>query len=320
MCHSSHATQQKLEFFSFKLVQTSPLLNSRLYSIIPLLVIRLGTQFRRLTGDTSAMEVLPTEIDVICGSGNDISQHPGNIRFRLILANHYQQYSEAATRTEKVKVTRAAYDEVIRPGARFLKKDPIFQKWFLASPKVGRDKISYTLRGASSKVGRDKISHPFREIRMANQAPGRGLAVQHQEKFVVNDNYKQQIAVLMGGETKEVNEEQLQQLSYHIPVLLHESRKSVAQPQYVMGTFNVVSDFLSSPSLESSHFLEEHEHHRLPPVENLTPFSMMAGLEQEQVQANHEASFDTSSCTMAASQLSTALMACDWMAHRIQDS
>ena len=164
------------------------------------------------------------------------------------------------------------------------------------------------------------MSHPFREIRMPNQAPGRGLTVQHQEKVVINDNYIQQIAVLVGGETKEVNEEQLQQLSYHIPVLLHESRKSVVQPQYVMGTFNVVSDFLRSPSLESSHFLEEHEHRRLPPVENLTPFSMMTGLEQEQAQENHEASFDTTSCTMAASQLSTALMAFEWMAHRIQDT
>jgi len=116
--------------------------------------------------------VLPTEIDVLCGPGNGLSHHPGNIRFRCILGKHYARHTLAPTKLEKAKIGQAIIHEVLLQGARFLKKDPIFQKW----------------HKADLKEGRVKISHRICEIRLAKKA-ARGLDVQHllREQPVVDD-------------------------------------------------------------------------------------------------------------------------------------
>ena len=134
--------------------------------------------------------VLPTDIDVLCGSGNDISQHRGNIRFRLIIAKHYERYALAATKTEKTKVTRRIFDQILLPGTRFLKKHPIFPIWSVAGLKVGRDKISHSLREIANQVGRGiDVQSQEHVISTANtpvtsfSTPSRGSQfLQHQDQ------------------------------------------------------------------------------------------------------------------------------------------
>ena len=257
--------------------------------IVPILAL-LGyatSQVNRRHQPSSAMEetsVLPSEIDVLCGSGNGLSQHLGNIRFRRIVAKHYARHTLAPTKSEKAKIGQAIIHEVLLPGARFLKKDPMFQKW----------------HKAGLKVARVKISHRICEIRLANKA-AKGLDVQHllrEKPFVDDKKDRQQISVLVGGETNGVVKEKLQQLSHQLPGLVHTgtSRSTVTtQPQNVMGTESVVSRF-SSPSLGSRFFPHQHEGQQLSP-----PFSILGGSE---AQASQEASFDTFSFTMSASRLS----------------
>ena len=90
--------------------------------------------------------VLPTDIDVLCGSGKGKANHPGNRRFRCIVTKHCAKYVTAKTKAEKMKVSKTILLEVLRLGARIIQKHPIHEEWYVADPKVGRDKISHCLR------------------------------------------------------------------------------------------------------------------------------------------------------------------------------
>ena len=100
----------------------------------------------RCTMQDKQAPVLPTDVDVLCGSGSGKWDHPGNRRFRLIVANHCEKYVAAETKTEKMKVSKDILLEVLGCGARFLQKHPIYQEWYVGNAKVGRDKISHCLR------------------------------------------------------------------------------------------------------------------------------------------------------------------------------
>lgn len=240
--------------------------------------------------------VVPTENDVLCGSGNDISQHRGNIRFRRIVASHYERFAVAVTKTEKMKVTRRIINEVLgeAPGVRFLKRHPIFQKWY----------------GAELKVGKDKISHSLREIKMTKQAEtATGQSLQHliREQAFVD---QQMLALLVNEKTKQEFEEQpqqqLQQQSQHMqhqlpvffpPTIMNNSPTQEAQ--HTIGTASAVSSF-SSPSL-GSRFIQDQD--LQPPLAGiiLPVFSMLGGPEAQEAQGT---SFDTYDFSMAKSQIS----------------
>ena len=119
----------------------------------------------RCTMQDKQAPVLPTDVDVLCGSGSGKWDHPGNRRFRLIVANHCEKYVAAETKTEKMKVSRSILHEVISPGARFLQKHPIYQEWYIADLKVGRDKISHCLRVLVKAKEADNRDLAIRTIR-----------------------------------------------------------------------------------------------------------------------------------------------------------
>lgn len=76
---------------------------------------------------------------------------PGNEAFLSAMLKYVDQYSQAASKKEKMRVSKAAYDEVTMAGVRFLKKHPIYQYWYVADQKVGRDKIGHFLRQRRQK-------------------------------------------------------------------------------------------------------------------------------------------------------------------------
>lgn len=104
--------------------------------------------------DCQEEPVAPESTDVLCGSGGEIHKHPGNIRFAAIIKKHYHGsgYAAAKTKSEKMKVTKLIFDEIVQTGGRLLKKDSIYdQTWFVAG-------------GGGNKVVRDKISHHIRRL------------------------------------------------------------------------------------------------------------------------------------------------------------
>lgn len=94
--------------------------------------------------------VVPERHDILCGSGHAIFSHPGNMRFRSIVENKAQQYDNAVTRSDRIRITKGILFELRSTGARVLKKHPIYPLW---SPVVGAKR---------NKVLRDKTTHYLR--------------------------------------------------------------------------------------------------------------------------------------------------------------
>lgn len=91
--------------------------------------------------------VVPEHLDVLCGSGQKVNRHPGNMRFRQVVASNLASYTVAVTKSEKSAVSQTVFEELTTStGARFLKKHSIFDKWHVATDKAARDKISHCLR------------------------------------------------------------------------------------------------------------------------------------------------------------------------------
>ena len=95
----------------------------------------------------SEVATTPTSLDVLCGRCNERASHPGNRLFSFVVSKYVEQYALAeGSKKEKMRVSKAALDELFMSGVRFLKKHPTHQHWYVASQKVGRDKIGFFLR------------------------------------------------------------------------------------------------------------------------------------------------------------------------------
>jgi hypothetical protein len=102
--------------------------------------------------------VLPTKIDILCGKGN--AHHPGNRRFRRIVADHNERYPATVTKHDKMKVSKMILDEVMSRGGRFLRMDPIRCKWYVADWMVVKNKISLCLRDIKGVLRDKRRQHP----------------------------------------------------------------------------------------------------------------------------------------------------------------
>lgn len=89
--------------------------------------------------------VCPSSIDVMCGTGHE-KKHPGNELFKLILSQYIPNYSEAQSKKAKMQITKTILVRLNASGVRFLKKSSVYQYWYVAEPKVARDKIGHFLR------------------------------------------------------------------------------------------------------------------------------------------------------------------------------
>ena len=61
--------------------------------------------------------------DVLCGRGGATNNHPGNKRFRAIVADHMDEYLQARKK-EKAVIARRIVDMIKNDGGRFLKRSP----------------------------------------------------------------------------------------------------------------------------------------------------------------------------------------------------
>lgn len=89
---------------------------------------------------------IPTSLDVLCGSGHERAIHPGNMLFSLTVSKYVEQYVLAEFKKDKMRVSKAAFDELTISGVRFLKIHRIHRHWYVAGQKVGRDRIGSFLR------------------------------------------------------------------------------------------------------------------------------------------------------------------------------
>lgn len=88
----------------------------------------------------------PTPFDVLCGTGIERANQPGNELFAQCVLKYVEPYASAESKKLKMQISKAAMDELMRSGVRFLKKHPVHQHWYVADEKVGRDRIGHFLR------------------------------------------------------------------------------------------------------------------------------------------------------------------------------
>jgi len=104
---------------------------------------------------------------VICGRGKQCQTH--NEGFRSLVASRLAEYSAAPSKPERSRIVTLIYEEIIRNGGGFVRKDFKTGRWLSLPETPGREKISQAFRDSltdqyqSSKVCRRQKRKQARE-------------------------------------------------------------------------------------------------------------------------------------------------------------
>lgn len=101
--------------------------------------------------------------DVLCGRGGATNNHPGNKRFRTIVADYMPDYL-VARKKEKAIIARRIVDQIKGMGGRFLKRSDGNNTWIEVSDKKATEKTSQALR-----EGLDVRHRTYRPEKMARR-------------------------------------------------------------------------------------------------------------------------------------------------------
>jgi hypothetical protein len=96
---------------------------------------------------------VPGRNDVLLGRGKGFQQHSGNVRYRYLIEEHYNQY-ESSSKMEKKKLTEEVVRIIKEPSGRFLKEDSA--GWAEVEDGVARFKVSHAFRSMRSTTARNK--------------------------------------------------------------------------------------------------------------------------------------------------------------------
>jgi len=133
--------------------------------------------------------------DVLSGRNRASYNHPGNVRFRDVILQHYKTYQASSRNINKCKVVFAVREAIDSTGGRFLKHQ--LDKWVLATDTEVREKIAHALRNVGNQKRKPK--HP-----VANEARPPG-------KNVCNDSPKHSPTTALHGPPSKVMKEVAQQ-------------------------------------------------------------------------------------------------------------
>jgi hypothetical protein len=89
--------------------------------------------------------VVPTSLDILCGKGLQ-KKHLGNSLFNLAVFPFVDAYAKAHSKVVKMCIVKHIVDLLSFKGMRFLKRSAVHNQWYVASQKMGRDKIGHFLR------------------------------------------------------------------------------------------------------------------------------------------------------------------------------
>ena len=100
----------------------------------------------------AASDVEPSENDIILGRVATVFHHPGNRRYREIIALNLRLYTEATNRLDKMLLIRQITDQILDGGkVKFLRKDHKSGRWTELPLRLAQDKISHALRDGVNK-------------------------------------------------------------------------------------------------------------------------------------------------------------------------
>jgi hypothetical protein len=108
-----------------------------------------STDNNAMCGVSPIMVLVPKSTDILFGRGKFIREHPGNLRFGLIVESVFDRYEGLGRRSEKTVFTQDFVSKIKRTGGRFLKQQAgVF--WQEVDDELAREKVSHTLRSRRS--------------------------------------------------------------------------------------------------------------------------------------------------------------------------
>ena len=82
---------------------------------------------------------------MLCERGGFSNRNPGN-RVYLQYGRSLQEEYQAANGTRKTELINQVFEFVRRRGGRFIKRDPVFDLWYVIDDRKARIKIGQLLR------------------------------------------------------------------------------------------------------------------------------------------------------------------------------
>lgn len=102
--------------------------------------------------------------DILCGRGKVSFNHCGNRRFRHIVSQAIDEYSQASSKWEKSLVAARLVSVIHSAGGRFLKqKKENEDEWYELSSSESKSKVSHAIRDAIAATKQTR--RPSQEIR-----------------------------------------------------------------------------------------------------------------------------------------------------------
>lgn len=160
----------------------------------------------------------PGPCDVICARGSAAQNHPGNMRFNEVVAQHLPRYSKATSRAEKSVVVSTIVDAIrdnASPEGGFVKQKN--GRWYHAGEQVARDRVGQRMRdllhskySSSSMV--KKRRRRDNESNLASQVKGIMNLSQRVQELVDADKPKWDDDSKMQSIFNQANSELLQRL------------------------------------------------------------------------------------------------------------
>jgi hypothetical protein len=87
----------------------------------------------------------PSNTDCICARGKAYWSHPGNQKYRELIAAATPRYSETTNKLEKTLIVSEIVEAVHKSGGKFIKKARKGGPFVIVSEVFAREKVRYTL-------------------------------------------------------------------------------------------------------------------------------------------------------------------------------
>jgi hypothetical protein len=101
------------------------------------------------TLSNTRMRIFP--VDVLFGRGKLVLEHPGNVRFRLLIDNYMGKY-EVSSKLRKTCIARIVVQMVVDDSGRFLKRLNAGE-WEEVDYETARNKVASTFRNRRRSFG-----------------------------------------------------------------------------------------------------------------------------------------------------------------------
>lgn len=91
-------------------------------------------------------DFVPRATDVVCARGKSYWEHPGNRKYRVLIAASTDKYASTSNKLEKTLIVSEIVEAIHNEGGMFVKKEKKGGPWVEVDEVFAREKIGQSLR------------------------------------------------------------------------------------------------------------------------------------------------------------------------------